>query len=188
MDFMSNAFAHISGIIMTSTNTGVPHIDYFKLGFIAFISAMTYGIILMRKIKSTQKDNRKDEAESTLYIALKEQIDFLSKQVKDQAEALRLAIEQKDAFFKEFTELRLKTNFLQEEVAKLQNVKTQNEFLKKRLKEKDEKIKFLRDKYDKMVAVVVQELKIAKINEKKYKQAPYADLDNFSNYDVDYDI
>lgn len=167
MDLLSNFFAHLSELFMTSSNTGVTHIDILKLSLICLISVMTYGIVLMRKINITQKENRKDEAETALYNSLKEQIDFLSKQVKEQAETLKITMQQKETLFKEFTELRLKTNLLQEEVNKLKNVKVENDILKTRLNEKDNKIKMLRDKHDEMVNTLINELKLKNVDSKK---------------------
>lgn len=159
MDFVSSFFANLSEVFMTSTDTGFPHIDLLKVFSIAIISIVTYGVIIMRKIQTTQNDISKDKAEVSLYNSLKEQIDFLNNQVKEQAENLKLTIKQKDELFKEFTELRIETKTLQVEVNQLKNVQTENQMLKQRLNEKDLEIKTLREKNEKMVDDLFTELK-----------------------------
>lgn len=169
MDFISSIFSNLSELFISTTNTGHPHIDLFKVLSIAIISITTYGVILMRKIQTTQTDISKDKAENTLYHSLKDQINFLNNQVKDLSENLKETMKQKDDLFKEFTELRSETKLLQEQVNNLKSVQSENELLKKRLNEKDDIIKNLQIKNEELINELVNELKDFK-NQKKTKK------------------
>ena len=90
------------------------------------------------------------------------QQDLINKQVKEQSDTLKVATQQKDELYKEVTELRFKTNLLQEEILSLKNVQSENQILKNKLYDKDLEIKYLRDKHEEMVNVLVKELKVIK--------------------------
>ena len=51
---------------------------------------------------------------------------------------------------------------LQEEILSLKNVQSENQILKNKLYDKDLEIKYLRDKHEEMVNVLVKELKVIK--------------------------
>ena len=162
MDFLSSISVDLSELFLSYTDTGQPHIDWFKVLPIATISIVTYGIVIIRKIQAAHNDISKDKAEISLYNSLKEQINFLNKQVKEQSDTLKVATQQKDELYKEVTELRFKTNLLQEEILSLKNVQSENQILKNKHYDKDLEIKYLRDKHEEMVNVLVKELKVIK--------------------------